>query len=669
MKLTLFFLVLFSLQLVFCQTEERNGIYKYTDQHITIKWFPKDYDELREILRKPVKIYRIELDKQTTISSEDIGDDHLLIERERVQISLEDKMQVEEYQLKQGMIIEPFLNNKAMNDEQDKNFSFALAMVEVLVSEDFQVDIGITYSEPVAANKRYVYKVQYPGLAPWLIEVNTASNTNYPIVNHDLSLDKKETVDINWSSSLYEKEYFGFQIEKSVKDSTSGEFLLKTPFLPFKNQYEKPDKLEQIRDDSLVKGANHYYRIRGIDLFGSPQKWSNWKVIYVPNTIEAFIEIDTIWATSTSREVRAVITPIKKKVGADAAILMRSKERGEGFEVIGSQSIDSNKVAWSIPFTKTGEAYYYKTLLTNSDLDSVSSAPRYFFTFDADPPSPPQGLLGEIDSSGVVQLNWTAPQGDDILGYRVFRGNALFEEFVERTEVLADLTAFTDTLLLNNLTSQIYYYIRAVDKNYNNSTPSDTLLIIKPDTIAPIPCLLKSINVVSEGLNITWIVSPSEDVKTNYLLRFSANKVDTLLTFDNTHETIWLDSSLVFGNEYSYQISTLDESNNIVHSQKQYQKYEPGFRNPLPGLSADVDRLNKHILLSWKPIREEIFSIQIYRAKGEDSNPSLYKTLKTVNSNEFKDTNLTINNSYTYSVKYITKRGIHSKPVTVEVQY
>ena len=91
--------------------------------------------------------------------------------------------------------------------------------------------------------------------------------------------------------------------------------------------------------------------------------------------------------------------------------------------------------------------------------------------------------------------------------------------------------------------------------------------------------------------------------------------------------------------------------------------------NCLLGLSGEVDRINKNILLKWDVINEDVFSIQIYRSIGDNNQSTLYKTIEKNDLTTFVDTNLSINNTYTYTLKYITKRGIHSKPASVKIVY
>lgn len=667
--LTSFFL-LFSF-CFFAQTDAKDGIYDYTDGTISIKWFPSDFDQFHQMIRNTTKVYRFELTEGFN-KNELIISDATLIKTIPPSIDLlNEKIKDSTYANKAGLVTEPFLSKSKPKSEQDKNLAFSLAMIEALISSSFQFDIGIALTDTPKKDMKFIYLIKNESGASWMIEANTISPSEYPAIQFDLSLDKRKTVDIDWYSSNYEGEYFGYIIEKSVGDSTSKTLLTKKPYLPFKNQFEKTDKTDKVRDDSTVEGSLHFYRIQGIDLFGRVQTASPWKMIYVPHNINAYIQIDTAYSTENSREIKVnVVSSQKQRTSSDITLtLTKSKERDGRYSVVEQLKLTETSHQFSIPASSTGDAYYYKAVLTNTDGDAVSSLPYYLFTFDAEPPSPPTSIEGKIDSLGIISLTWTASQDKDIKGYRVFRGNSLSDEFVERTQELVYNEIFKDTVTLNTLTSTVFFYLQAVDNNYNNSVASDTILILKPDTIPPIPCLLESITMEDKGLKIKWINSPSPDIKLNYLLRKSEQFMDTLLLIENNNFQNWTDTTVIPGKGYSYHIITYDQSNNFSFSKELYQQFEPGYRNPLSGLSGEADRINKNILLKWDVINENVFSIQIYRSIGDSNQSTLYKTIAKKNLTTFMDTNLSINNSYTYTLKYITKRGIHSKPSSVKIVY
>jgi hypothetical protein len=259
-------------------------------------------------------------------------------------------------------------------------------------------------------------------------------------------------------------------------------------------------------------------------------------------------------------------------------------------------------------------------------------------------------------------LNWTASIDDDIRGYKIFRGNQKREEFTEQTTRLSTNLNFTDTLALDNLTSEVYYYLQAVDLNFNVSAQSDTILLYKPDTIPPMVAALKSAKMVDTSIVIVWANSDSQDLAQTILIR---NHFDTIPL--QIEQSTYTDFNLIPAKHYSYQILTEDKSKNQSYSQEVGQYYETGYRKALSGFMVVVNREQNHISISWEAPKEDVFSYQLFRAKN-DGKLGLFKTLDP-DQTQFTDKQLSIGTKYTYSIKYINQEGIHSLPSKAQIIY
>ena len=389
-------------------------------------------------------------------------------------------------------------------------------------------------------------------------------------------MDRKKTVAVEWNSNAVQKEALGFFVEHSIDQEIEGSYLNELPHIPFKSQFEKEDKKANVID-TPQQGHWHYYRVHGLDPFGHPSLKSEWKRIYVPLLINAHVQIDTIVANNTAREIQVSAASLGTKINIDSWILLRSEQKDSGYGVVTTLSYTDSIASFTVNGKSSGDHFYYKIQAINKD-DTLTSLPYYFFTLDQVPPVPPTELNGSIDSSGLVRLNWTASIDDDIRGYKVYRGNQKREEFVERTTSLSTELSYTDTLALDNLTSEVYYYVRSIDLNFNVSSESDTILLIKPDTIAPMPAAIKGIQMVDTSIVISWANSDSEDLMKTVLVR---NKVDSIQL--EVGQSTYTDYDLIPARQYTYQLITKDKSNNQSASQEVGQYYETGYRKPLSG--------------------------------------------------------------------------------------
>lgn len=631
---------------------------KVTADGVLIKWLPNNFSQL-VLLSKGATISRAISDQPTNFQ--------LVNFTNAKQWTIEPTLQranaldtTQEHQ-KFKLLLEPILDNAA--DKEQQGFAMLTTTIENMVNPRFQFVLGNALLDSEAdKTTSYVYKVEIKGIPTSYIFVDASQKTSYSAIpEFSLALDAKKTVMIEWNSNAVQKEALGFLVEHSMDTQKEGAYLSKLPHIPFKTQFELADKKANINDDAL-EGHWHFYRVHGLDPFGAPSLVSEWKSIYVPLLIQAHVQVDTVFAKSTERIVNVSATLLKKNANIQTWSLLRSEQKDTGFEQVASKPYTDSMATFSVASAPSGDAFYYKICAINKD-DTVSSLPYYFFTLDQERPDAPTALSGAVDSSGIVRLAWIASPDLDIKGYRVWRGNAMREEFIERTTSLSTKLAFVDTIALDNLTSEIYYFVSAVDLNYNNSISSDTVLLLKPDTIAPMAAALKSVSIQDSVLVIAWANSDSEDLAKTTLLR---NGVELAVLSKN--QSSFTDSEVQMGQQYTYQLICEDKSANQSRSQEVGQYFETGYRLALRGCVAKVNREEKRVEISWEAPKEAVFSYQLFRSKN-GSKLSYLATLSDPNQLQYTDKQLAIGNKYTYSIKYVTADGIHSLPATMEIIY
>jgi hypothetical protein len=631
---------------------------KVTDDSIAIKWLPNNFEQL-ELITNGTTISRVISDKPTNYESVDFTNAKTW-DIAPTEVRIENLGSSEEDE-KFKALLDPILNRTT--DKEQQNFAMLTATVENMVNPRFQIYLGnIFVDTDFDKRKTYIYKIEIENLAPSYIYVDAYQNTFYSeIPEFELNLDRKRTVMIEWNSNAIQKESLGFLIEHSMDKKREGTYLNELPHIPFKSQFEADDKKANVIDNP-EQGHWHYYRVHGLDPFGHPNLVSEWKSIYVPLLVNAHVQIDTIIAKASQREIRVSAASITGITQIDTWKLLRSEQKDSGYTIVGTKPYSDSLANFSVNGKPSGDHFYYKIQAINKD-DTVASLPYYFFTLDQVPPVAPTQLDGSIDSSGIVRLNWTASIDDDIRGYKVFRGNQKREEFTEQTTRLSTNLSFVDTLALDNLTSEVYYYLQAVDLNFNVSSQSDTILLLKPDTIPPMAAALKSAKMVDTSIVIVWANSDSQDLAQTILIR---NHSDTIPL--QVGQTKYIDFDLIPAKHYSYQILTKDKSKNQSYSQEVGQYYETGYRKALSGFMVTVDREQNHISVSWKVPPEDVFSYQLYRSRN-DGKLGLIKTINDPKELQFTDKQLSIGTKYTYSINYVNQQGIHSLPASGEVIY
>lgn len=633
---------------------------------ILIKWLPKDFESLRDI-RKGALIQRVEVSSDI-VKIENVSFSNAT--ETRVDVFDKNYSSLDE-DSKFFVLMEPI--KLGATELEEKNFALGTNFIENSINPDYQYVLGnIFVDRDIKKNTVYCYQITVGDSKKHRIIVNTSKPTVYSKqVDLKLSLDKKKTVTVEWNNNELTKEVVGYTIDHSVSNNKNPESVLDQPYIGFKSNFEKKDKWASYRLDSLKKGKFHFFKVNGLDPFGLPNYNSEWKKIYVPDILVASAHIDTVWAEGKIRSVKTVVLDSYKEKNIEKIGLFRSANKDDGYELIEERTFRDSVESFQIEGKLSDDHFYYVTKIYNED-DTVSSLPYYFFTLDQEPPKAPIDLAGKIDSSGVVRINWNIPEEDKLRGFRVFKGNAKDEDFVEQTQILKNDLFFLDTLPLNNLTSQVYYFVRSVDMNFNNSQTSDTLLLLKPDTIPPVPCVLKSTSREGHAIKILWNNSVNEDFKVSRLIRTDKSGRKKLIFSWSDTSSNYIDTGLVAGFGYQYQIETLDISDNKSYSKELFQFFEPGTRKPINEFQGKIDLAQKAIILTWeKPKNQKVYSYSIYRTSSIGDFSEKLLPLKDLFNGElsYTDKNVRINKKYRYSIKYITEDGIHSLPVNIDLIY
>lgn len=571
------------------------------------------------------------------------------------------------FQVAMAEYVEAFLSAE---NEEDLAMPFAILSLSASAYRII-AEISGVYFEDTGLNKgKYEYRVKIKDSDFQSNEISVHSNKFSKNVacselKGDSRIDLKE-VYLYWEAKELNADYGGYWIYKSV-DGKEFRKLNSTPLFHFTSELEPDKSIIDYVDTAVTEGASYFYKVVPINHFADPGQASNTIEVYIQKRLNGLCFIDTVKSNEFDRLISGGYSSQTKDEVVEY-ILYRSDRIDSTYTKL--ESLKTKDTTFSFNYKAdllTGDRHYFRVAAISIDGDTAMSYPYYHFSLDQEPPGIPTAFKGEIDSSGVVTLNWEGPNDSDLKGYRVFRANTLKEEFVEVSTFLSSETVFIDTLNLGTLTNEIYYSVRAVDMNYNNGPETEPLLLIKPDTIAPVAGSFRKFEVSEKGIYLEWHNSTSSDLSGQYLIRKFENQLDTILIFNADQDSI-LDFPNQYGITYTYLLIAEDKSGNTSTSKPLFVENEIGYR-PAPKLKeAIVDRELKIIKLTWQPIYEEIYAIQIYRAKGEGKF-KLYKTLHE-NVSEYEDKDLYINNKYRYKIKIVYQSGISSKmSEAIEVMY
>ncbi|MBK6343809.1 MAG: fibronectin type III domain-containing protein [Flavobacteriales bacterium] len=467
-------------------------------------------------------------------------------------------------------------------------------------------------------------------------------------------------VQIGWLMPSGLAAFSGYWVERSP-DGRTWSRLHRTPFVPSRAEGDKSD-FTWFNDTSLTRNYQaHHYRVLGITPFGEVSGSG-------PTTI------------AMGRDRTPPTAPVLKGAKDEKGRLVVHWEQSQssadlrGYRV--EKAVETNGAYWSLhtdllpidarSFTDTSRflagGNHYRVAALDTAGNIAYSMSGYGFLMDSIAPAPPIGLIGSIDTSGVVTVRWRLGKEPDILGYRVFFANATDHEFNNQSpEPFAD-TVFTDTLQMNTLTKRIHYKVVAVDRNYNHSPMSTMLTLTRPDLIPPVAPVFKNYVVSDTAVVIHFIPSSSKDVARHRLMRKSPGEAswkEVLLLTVSDKQRVWTDRDVRGPAHYSYTMVAVDSAGNASTEALPLavRVHERLKRAEVTGVKAlRIDE--RTVQVSWSQPPGTVHHYLVLRAK--DGGAAMPVGSAPGSSSSFADIRLAGKGTYTYTVQAVYDDGAAS---------
>ena len=553
------------------------------------------------------------------------------------------------------------------NREMESRFSFALS------SADFSTEVaklsGLLFVDnKVQPNNRYLYKV-----CPLVPKEKLDIDTGYVYTGLDeagplpkprrLSASFRENiVSISWDYRFQKNEYIAYRVERSSGNTENFHPVHKKPYINTISDSLTGQRRMVFIDSVPQLNKKYSYRIKGINSFGElgppsdtvsgfsredigvNPKITDYKVFenYV-------LSVDWNYPDSLSSKIQGFW-------------LQRAKDDQGPYVNTHDQMVDSTKRSLTDTLPGGG-SYYYKIIVEDLQGKRLSSYPVLVNTIDSVPPKSPKALEGNIDTNGVVRLEWSNNKEKDLLGYRVYRSNFSGKDYIQVTNEHTSKSFYRDTININTLTNNIYYKITAIDIHFNEGEFSEPLKLNRPDLIAPVKPVFKNAKSDRDGIYLEWSNSTSSDVSKHLLYRRNTkDKKWKLIEIFREGEESYIDSSNnEKGKMYRYTLIAVDGSGLESDPAKPVtlRRYNPGIKTTVKNLKYSVDRKENSLTLKWNYPKGMAKRFLIYRSV--DQQPfSQYKSVDS-GKRQFKDSNLKVNQNYQYRVRTVYINNTHSK--------
>ncbi|NMM50486.1 hypothetical protein HH304_18900 [Flammeovirgaceae bacterium KN852] len=552
-----------------------------------------------------------------------------------------------------------------MATDQENRHAFGLYVAD----QDYEVAqaMGLAFvDKSVDKGKIYVYRIKLadPGQSGITPEPAATRVDRNEFVTLPAPLDfnvefADKTAFLSWNAEISGTFFTSYEIQKSY-NGTDFFRVDSTNYVSVVN--ENQDSRMALYIDSLRENRKMvYYRMRGKTPFGENGKWTEVKEGFgfpvISGNVASIKSVQVINNSKARIEWTIPETLIDK---AKHLNIYRSQNDEGDYKVkLNSKPIPAKDGVY-VDESPQRINYYFIEAVTSEGETSIS-LPAVGVLEDNIPPVKPIGVKAEIDSSGVVTIAWKPNPEVDVIAYKVYQANYVSDEPSLVTPQMHYDTVFVDTVTMNTLHEDIYYWIVAVDHVYNNSDYSEPIKLQRPDVIAPSAPVISNYSADSKGVHLTFVPSSAKDVVMHRISRqVNGNEIfaDTIEVENGSGSYSYLDNKVKANTRYQYVIAAIDDAglkgetkpisirtaSNIVSEDDEFD-WKRG--------AADRDQLK--IILNWKYEGKPVDHFILYRGSDRFAMTTYQKLDGTLR--KWEDSDLIINTNYTYRIQPVLKDG------------
>ena len=468
--------------------------------------------------------------------------------------------------------------------------------------------------------------------------------------------ENENSVSLSWKK---DNGFSAFYVERS-ENGVDFSRLSETPFVDMKTEVNYlVDRIVYV-DSLATNDKSYYYRIQGINSFAQLSLYSN--VVEArgqdrtpPNTpvnVTAIEDVDGL----------VVINWDWQDFNGDNDLIgfhvLKSNDVNIGFDTISTNLLPPGANKFIDESPDIIQTNYYKIVAVDNNNNHAESAYGFLITEDDVPPAAPTNIQADIDSAGMLLLTWDPPADDDVRGYLVHFSNGRENNFAVIPGKYLIEPYYLDSLNLNTLTEEIYYYVVALDLSYNASEISEIVEVKRPDIIPPTASIFVDYKVSDQGIYFEWVRSTSDDVVDIVLERKGAEGTWMLIDDFDQQKQSYTDVNVEDSKLYSYRLKTIDDAGLFTYNKKPLtlEALTPFFLKDIEDVQLKKEK--EGVALTWSYNNASDYRFVIYR-KGENGKLKTYKILD--GETTFVDTAIQKKENYSYAVKVEAKDGRESK--------
>lgn len=528
---------------------------------------------------------------------------------------------------------------------------------------------GFGYARPIdAAVPRYAVKLYTTGQPDTLWVGFDRRAYQPPAVPELLAEFRGRRVELSWRTIGHRRHFFGYSVRKSIDGGQTWTELMDLPLINDQDTLGVPALEFSYLTDTLAQAdVEVRYRLHGHDYLGGRSTQ------FSEVTGSGYTDLRFSPLLVSAEPTDSNYAHLQWEWGAAQEALLREfrivhTDSSGGIYRTALAGIDpSTREVW-VPMRY--EANFYRVQAVPLRGAIRSSFEALVMAHDAEPPATPEGLRGQIDSNGVVRLDWTANTEPDLAGYRVFRSDFRTSELAGITPDPLSVTTFVDTVDLRSGNEWVYYQLQAVDRRGNGSLFTPLLELKKPDTHPPAPPRIYRTESDDRSIELYWSASPAPDVVRYRLFRRRLEAEPDwglVLTFTATdYRGSYRDTLVEPGYAYAYTLVATDDDglDSDPAQPVSLRLKDYGLGAPISDLT--ILAIDGAALLNWSAYPTPPREYWLYRATADEP-LTLLKALSG-DRTEYRDTEIRPERKYRYVLRAVFAEGKLS-PFSEELEF
>ncbi len=403
--------------------------------------------------------------------------------------------------------------------------------------------------------------------------------------------------------------------------------------------------------DTELKSTNKAtYYIRKVNMFSIEGKPS--KKYTITRTIHKLPKrVKNIFIKSNDKKM---IIRWRKSNNILGYNIYRSSIYQSGFVKLNKKPIKKD-VYFDKNFNPNQNYYYYITAI-NMHGESKPSNKILAFAKDTTPPQKPKKLTSDV-KAGEVSLKWSKANTNDLLGYRVYTSmNIDADEWELVNEKIIPTNYFVHKKPKSLSRFDYFYRVTAVDKNHNESFPSNIVKIKLPDITAPEQPFVTIYRAYANKIKLQWNKIMVYDFSHYNIYR--KNK-DRLIKLNKKPliNAVYTDKKPLDGIN-TYVVTAVDTSGNESNTTKS-KSITLIDNKPVKIENFTLTKTSKGVKASFRCKDKDYKGFKLFKSSGKVL--KYYNVSNFIKGKSFEDTQVSKKGTYFYMIKAYDKAGNISK--------